>query len=71
MKNTCPFIKPNEGTIDRIVRIIIGIIGLLIGFTILSGTAQIIAYVIGVIGLITGIVGYCGLYTILGINTKK
>jgi hypothetical protein len=62
-------LKQNEGSIDRTIRIITGIIALFFGFFSLTGLAQTIAYVIGVIALITGILGFCGLYTLLGIST--
>jgi hypothetical protein len=62
-------LKQNEGSIDRTIRIITGIIVLFVGFFSLTGLAQTMAYVIGVIALITGILGFCGLYTFLGIST--
>lgn len=62
-------IKQNEGSIDRIVRIIIGIALLVIGYLFLVGTAQIITFVIGAVALLTGIVGFCGLYDLFGIST--
>ena len=65
----CPMLKPNEGSVDRVVRIVLGIILLSLTFLNLTGTAQIIAGVAGGISLITGLVGFCGLYKILGIST--
>ncbi len=67
----CPFIKSNESTTDRILRIIVGIISLTVGYSTLSGVAQTIAYVIGAVALITGAIGFCGLYALLGISTRK
>ena len=69
MKGACPMIKQNEGTLDRILRVIIGSIALLAGFFLLSGVAQIVAYVVGAVSLITGIVGFCGLYALIGVST--
>jgi len=63
--------KINEGTTDRIIRVIIGSLALVAGFFWLAGTAQIVAYVIGVIALVTGLVGFCGLYAIFGVSTCK
>jgi hypothetical protein len=37
----------------------------------LSGALAYIVVLIGLVLLITGIIGYCGLYTIIGINTLK
>ncbi len=68
---SCPFMKPNEGTADRMLRVIIGIIALTIGYLMLSGVAQTVAYVVGVIALATGAIGFCGLYALLGVSTRK
>jgi hypothetical protein len=55
----------NVGSIDRIARILLGLI--LIG---LAATGQIGSWgYIGVIALATGLFSFCGLYTLLGINT--
>ncbi len=59
--------KKNEGGIDRALRIGAG--GLLLGLAI-SGTLGPWAY-IGVVPLATGLLGWCPLYTLLGINTCK
>ena len=59
--------KVNEGNLDRVIRIIIGLIILSLWF-VLQGNAEYLA-LIGLIPLITGIIGWCPLYTIFGINT--
>ena len=62
--------ETNEGTVDRVIRVILGSV-LIIGpmqFG-LSGVLTIIMMLIGLIMLITGIIGHCGLYTVIGINT--
>ena len=70
--NSCPFMpKPNEGKTDRTIRIVLGVILLGLAFFSLSGLAQIVAGIAGAIALITGVVGFCGLYTILGITTLE
>jgi uncharacterized membrane protein HdeD (DUF308 family) len=64
--------KKNEGTADRIIRVILGIIliGLGVYFQGAWGlVAMIVLIVLGLIALITGIIGYCGLYTVCKINT--
>lgn len=63
--------KQNEGTADRVVRVILGIALLGYAFAGLSGTAQIIALVVGAVALVTGVTGFCALYKLLGISTKK
>lgn len=62
----------NVGGADRTVRLILGVVLLVLGFTgVLQGTLAIIGYVIGAIALITGITTYCPANALLGINTKK
>ncbi len=63
------FFTPNEGTTDRIVRIVLGLALFIGGFIWLSGGWQIATYVAGAISIVTGITGFCGLYKLLGINT--
>ncbi len=69
MSFSCPFTQPNEGTVDRVIRVIIGSVALLAGFFWLAGTAATVAYIVGAIALATGLVGFCGLYKLLGIST--
>jgi len=57
--------KANEGTIDRILRVIVGLALISIVFV---GPQTPWGW-IGVIPLVTGLVGMCPLYAILGINT--
>jgi amino acid permease len=57
----------NEGGIDRIIRVIVGI-----GLIALAYAERLWwLYVIGGALLLTGAIGYCGLYSLLGINTKS
>jgi hypothetical protein len=57
--------KTNEGSLDRVVRVIAGLA--LIGLT-LAGTIGVWGW-IGVVPLVTGALGMCPLYSLLGINT--
>lgn len=63
----CPI--TNEGTNDRLIRIIVGFISLAAGLTVLTGLSQTIAIIIGILGLFTGLKGFCLLYRLLGIST--
>jgi uncharacterized membrane protein HdeD (DUF308 family) len=64
--------KTNEGTADRIVRVILGIVLIIIGWPVLGNNALgIILDVIGVILLVTAITGFCAIYRLLGISTIK
>jgi hypothetical protein len=57
--------KTNEGTIDRALRVAVGI--LLLALT-LTHTIGMWGW-IGVVPLLTGAIGWCPLYTVFGINT--
>lgn len=57
--------KCNSGSIDRALRVIVGLILIALTFT---GTAGIWGW-IGVVPLLTGIFGICPAYILLGINT--
>lgn len=57
--------KTNEGTIDRVLRVIVGLGLLSLAFV---GPQTPWGY-IGLVPLLTGIVGVCPLYSVLGINT--
>lgn len=60
--------KKNEGNLDRILRIVVGLV--LIGLYLVNPAG---AYnwlgLIGIIPFVTGLLGTCPLYSILGVNT--
>jgi hypothetical protein len=57
--------KSNAGGIDRILRIVAGLV--LLGLT-LTGNIGVWGW-IGVVPLATGLIGWCPAYTLLGLNT--
>jgi len=57
--------KLNVGGIDRIIRIVMGLV--LIGLT-LAGVVGVWGW-LGIIPLATGAIGWCPPYAMLGINT--
>lgn len=64
--------EKNVGMIDRIVRIILGVI--LIGVFAMNYIATPWSYLVALIGvvmLVTGVVGTCGLYSVLGMSTLE
>jgi hypothetical protein len=64
--------KANESGADRLIRIIAGIVLFMLGWGILKNNLLgIIFDILGIILFITGITGFCGLYKLLGISTKK
>lgn len=57
--------KPNAGTVDRALRVIAGVALIALAAT---GTIGVWGY-IGIVPVLTGAVGFCPLYTVLGIRT--
>lgn len=62
MKN---FLATNEGTIDRAVRVVLGLVLLALAFV---GPKTPFGF-LGIVPLATGLLGSCPLYTLLGIST--
>jgi len=58
----------NVGPIDRAARIIVGL-ALIAGFFLNPEASLRWLYLIGIVPLATGLLGSCGLYSLLGINT--
>jgi len=54
----------NEGTVDRVVRIVLGVALLAFGLFTRSWVGAI-----GVVPLLTGAVGFCPLYRLIGVQT--
>ena len=65
--------KSNEGSIDRVIRVVIGVALLGLAFAklgVMDGLiGGIVAAVVGAIMLLTGIVGFCPAYKIVGLRT--
>jgi hypothetical protein len=62
----------NEASWDRIVRVILGIVLIYLGFSsAIGGGLGVFVGIIGFVPLITGIVGWCPLYSIFKTGTKK
>jgi hypothetical protein len=60
----------NVGSIDRIIRVVLGLALIVIGFVVLGGTAGTIVGVIGFVPLLTGLVGWCPLYFLFKFSTR-
>ena len=70
----------NEGTWDRVVRLVIGVTLAYVawstwpsGESFLSATSVVsfVSLVIGMIALVTGVIGWCALYETFRISTNK
>jgi len=63
--------KTNESKTDRIIRVILGVVLLVLGWAgIVGGTLGLILKIFGFIPLITGIVGFCPIYALLKTKTN-
>jgi hypothetical protein len=62
----------NEAPIDRVVRIVLGIglAALAVGGTV-SAPLLYLVWVVAAIAIVTGIVGFCPLYALFHIGTKR
>jgi hypothetical protein len=64
--------KTNESGLDRIIRVVVGIVLLGLYFMgIVTGGLGVVFIIVGAIALITGVVGFCPLYALLKLSTKK
>jgi hypothetical protein len=64
--------KMNESGLDRVIRLVAGLVLLLLYFVgVVSGTLGIVVLVLGAILLLTGLIGFCPLYALFKFSTKK
>ncbi len=63
--------KANEGNIDRVVRLVLGMALLAIALFALEGAAAVIVGVVAFVPILTGAVGYCPLYAAAHIHTNR
>ena len=64
--------KVNESGIDRIIRLVLGLVLLGAGLFLVEGTAGIVLDVLGAVLLFTAATGFCLLYRVFGdISTVK
>lgn len=65
-------IKPNMGTVDRVVRVAIALlIAALYFMNIISGTVAIILGVLAIVFVLTSMVSFCPLYLPFKLSTRK
>lgn len=64
--------KPNMGTADRVIRILVALIIAALYFSHqISGTAAIILMVLAAIFILTSFISFCPLYLPFGFSTRK
>ncbi len=62
----------NEANLDRVIRIVLGIILLGLGWAgVVTGGLGLFLKIIGFVPLITGLVGWCPLYAVLRFSTRR
>ncbi len=64
--------KINESGADRVIRVVIGAAMLALGFGgLVTGTFGLIFKILGVLLVGTGLIGWCPLYALVRVRTKK
>ncbi len=64
--------KLNEASWDRIVRVILGAVLLYLGLGgVVAGGLGIVSDVLGAVLVLTGLVGFCPLYALFKLSTRK
>lgn len=61
--------EKNVGKTDKTIRIVVGVILLVLAYLLRSTGFMWTFIVLGVIALATAAMSFCGLYTLLGVNT--
>ena len=61
----------NEAGWDRLARVVLGVVLLVVGFGLMDGTAGVIIGVVALVPLLTGLAGWCPLYSVFGFRTNK
>jgi hypothetical protein len=66
------FMKKNMGTIDKVIRILIAVVVVVLYFTnTISGLLGIILLILAAVFVLTSLLGFCPLYLPFGLSTKK
>ena len=61
----------NMGSVDRIIRFIIGVVFVLLAIFVVTGVWMGVLYALGAVMLVTSLIGTCPLYMPFHISTKK
>jgi hypothetical protein len=64
--------KMNEGTIDRVIRVILAAALAYIAYSLGTGVWSVVLYILAAVSLVTGLTGFCLLYRLFGgFSTKR
>jgi hypothetical protein len=62
----------NEAGWDRIVRVLLGLLLLYLGWGgVVGGALGVVLIILGVVFLVTGLIGFCPLYALFRVRTKR
>ena len=64
--------KKNMGTIDKVIRILIAVVVVVLYFTnVITGTLAIILLILSAIFVVTSLISFCPLYVPFGLSTRE
>jgi len=64
--------KKNMGTVDKVIRVLVAVVVLVLYFThVISGTLAVILIILAVVFVVTSLLGFCPLYLPFGLSTRK
>jgi uncharacterized membrane protein YphA (DoxX/SURF4 family) len=64
--------KKNMGSADRAIRLLLAAVLVILNFSgVISGAVGLIALVVAAVFTVTTLVGYCPLYSLIGVKTCK
>lgn len=58
--------EKNVGSLDKNIRYILAVIFIALGFTV-----HWAFYILAIVAALTAALGFCGLYKLIGVNTRK
>lgn len=61
----------NEAGWERVARIVLGVVLLIVGFGVMDGTAGAVVGIVAFVPLLTGLSGWCPLYSLFGFRTNE
>jgi uncharacterized membrane protein HdeD (DUF308 family) len=64
-------LEQNESSLDKKIRLVVGIIALMLALFTFSGVVQIVAIIVAVLAIFTSLTGFCLIYKIFGIKTNN
>jgi len=64
--------KKNMGRVDRVIRVLIAVIFLILYFIhVISGTMAVILLILAGAFVVTSLLGFCPVYWLFGLSTRK